>query len=292
MLPSQNNEVGVSFAGQISDNTRRAYTSDLCSFFGVDSMDRLNAEDLGRITVEQVIAYRNSLLARYKPATVARKMSSLRSLFDFLCSTGLLRKNPATSKLARSPKVSQDSNTAGLTQEEAELLLRQPDRSTQLGKRDYAILLLMITAGLRRSEVVSVKKSNIFQVGSHYVMLVTGKGGKVEQIKLKPGTYTAIFEYGNTHNRDEMFLNRYGKPMSAQSVWDLVEKYCHKAGIEKNTTPHSLRHTFVTLAIDNGASLVKVQAAARHADPKTTIRYFRNKHNLDDNAIDYIPING
>ena len=119
-------------------------------------------------------------------------------------------------------------------------------------------------------------------------MLVTGKGGKVEQIKLKPGTYTAIFEYGNMHSRDEMFLNRYGKPMSDQAVWDLVEKYCQRAGITKKITPHSLRHTFVTLAFDGGAGIHKVQAAARHADPKTTIRYFRNKNNLDDNAVDYI----
>ena len=170
MLPAQNNKVGVFFAGQISENTRRAYTSDLCSFFGVDSMDCVTQEDLGKVGLEQVIAYRNNLLDKYKPATVARKMSSLRSLFDFLCSTGLLRNNPATSKLARSPKVSQDSNTAGLTQEEAELILRQPDRSTLLGKRDYAMLLLMITAGLRRSECDCQEKSEPLarKILSHY----------------------------------------------------------------------------------------------------------------------------
>ncbi len=288
MLPAKANKIDTFLAGQLSDQTRRAYAADLCGFFGVGSMDEVSLERIQGITMEQVVAYRNFLLANYSKATVARKMSALRSMFDYFCSIGLLRNNPATSKLARSPKVSTDSSTAGLTRQEAELLLRQPDQNTLTGKRDFAILLLLLTAGLRRSEVVSVKKSDFFQVGSHVGLAVEGKGGKTEQIKMQPKTHAAIFDYCGQHGSDAVFLNQYGQPISTQAVWRIVEKYVAKAGIKKKITPHSLRHTFVTLAIDGGAKLVQVQTAARHSDPKTTMRYYRNKHNMDDNAVDYI----
>lgn len=288
MLPVMTNKVDTFLAGQLSDETRRAYAADLCGFYRVGSLGEISLERIQGVTLEQVVAYRNFLLANYKKATVARKMSALRSLFDYFCSVGLLRNNPATSKLARSPKVSNESNTAGLTRQEAELLLHQPDTTTLIGKRDYAILLLLLTAGLRRSEVVSIKKSKFFQSGSHVGLLVEGKGGKEEPIKMQPRTYAAIFEYCQHHTSDIVFLNRYGRPISDQAVWRIVEKYIAQAGIKKKITPHSLRHTFVTLAIDGGAKLVQVQTAARHADPKTTMRYYRNKNNMDDNAVDYI----
>jgi len=300
MLSVMTNKVDTFLAGQLSDETRRAYAADLCGFFRVGSMGEISLERIQGITLEQVVAYRNFLLANYKKATVARKMSALRSLFDYFCSVGLLRNNPATSKLARSPKVSNDSNTAGLTRQEAELLLRQPDRNTLTGKRDYAILLLLLTAGLRRSEVVSIKKSKFFQAGSHVGLLVEGKGGKEEPVKMQPRTYAAIFEYCGQHDSDTAFLNQYGRPMSNQVVWRIVDKYVDKAGIKKRITPHSLRHTFVTLAIDGGAHLHQVQTATRHADPKTTMRYYRNRDNMgdnmgdnmDDNAVDYIHFYG
>jgi len=138
----------------------------------------------------------------------------------------------------------------------------------------------LLTGGLRRSEV--------FQVGNHVGLEVEGKGGKATQIKIQPRTYTAIIEYCIQHVSDTVFLNQYGRPISTQAVWRIVDKYVDKAGIKKKITPHSLRHTFVTLAIDGGAKLVQVQTAARHSDPKTTMRYYRNKDNMDDNAVDYI----
>lgn len=291
MLPAKSNKIDTFLTGQLSDQTRRAYAADLCGFFRVGSLGEISLERIQGITLEQVVEYRNFLLAKYKKATVARKMSALRSLFDYFCSIGLLRNNPATSKLARSPKVGNESNTAGLTRQEAELLLRQPDKNTLTGKRDYAILLLLLTAGLRRSEVVPIKKSDFFQVGSHVGLVVEGKGGKVEPVKMQPRTHKAIFDYCQHHTIDAVFLNRYGRPMSDQAVWRIVEKYIAQAGIKKRITPHSLRHTFVTLAIDGGATLHKVQVAARHADPKTTMRYYRNRDNMDDNAVDYVKLN-
>lgn len=290
MLPATANKLDTFLAGQLSDHTRRAYAADLCGFFGVGSINQISLDQIRSVTLEQVVSYRNFLLANYSKATVARKMSALRSMFDYFCSIGIMRYNPASSKLTRSPKVGNDSNTDGLTRQEAEMLLRQPDRNTLIGKRDYALLLLLITDGLRRSEVVSIKKSNFFQSGSHVGLEVEGKGGKTEKIKIQPKTHAAIFDYCNRHDRDTVFLNQYGQSMSTQAVWRIVEKYAFMAGIKKKITPHSLRHTFVTLAIDGGAKLVQVQTAARHSDPKTTMRYYRNRDNMDDNAVDYIDL--
>jgi len=290
MLPANKNDASVFLAGQLSGNTRRAYERDLCEFFQIGALERITVEMVKGVTLEQVVCYRNMLLDKYKPATVARRMSALRSFFDYCCSIGLLRTNPATSKLARSPRVDNESTKAGLTRQEAELLLKQPDKNTLAGKRDFALLLLLITAGLRRSEVVAVKKSDFMQIDRHYVLNVTGKGMVPAQIKIQPRTYTAVFDYCSLHDSDYVFLNRFGRRMSDVAVWRIVEKYINQAGIEKQISPHSLRHTFVTLAIDGGAELHKVQVAARHASPKTTMRYYRNKQNLDNNAIDYIDI--
>jgi site-specific recombinase XerD len=78
------------------------------------------------------------------------------------------------------------------------------------------------------------------------------------------------------------------KPLSEKAIWKIVERRVEQAGIEGNITPHSTRHTFITLALDGGALLHKVQVAAGHADPRTTERYWRTKENLDDNAVDYV----
>lgn len=80
------------------------------------------------------------------------------------------------------------------------------------------------------------------------------------------------------------------KPLSEKAVWKIVEARVKAAGITANITPHSTRHTFITLALDGGAPLHKVQVAAGHADPRTTERYWRTRENLDDNAVDYIKI--
>src|SRR5579871_2660870 len=78
------------------------------------------------------------------------------------------------------------------------------------------------------------------------------------------------------------------KPLAEKAVWKIVERRVKEAGILAHITPHSTRHTFITLALDGGAPLHKVQVAAGHADPRTTERYWRTKENLDDNAVDYV----
>ena len=136
-------------SNQLSMHTRRAYRCDIKSFFNAFSMDELE-----NLTSEDIAGYRDKLLERLSPSTVARKLTVIRKFFSFCASSELMRYNP--DQTVRSPKVSQYSTTNGLTKEQAESLLRQPDKATVMGKRDYAIPSLMLHNGLRNSEVTSI----------------------------------------------------------------------------------------------------------------------------------------
>ena len=285
-------------SNQVSAHTRRAYRSDIMSFLSVFSMDRL-----AHVTADEIAVYRDSLLERLQPSTVARRLTVIRQFLDFCVSVRLLKSNPA--QTVRSPKVSQYSSTNGLTREQAESLLRQPDRTTVKGKRDYAILCLMLHNGLRNSEVTGIRWGDFYEERGHVVLSVRGKGEKRGVTKIKPSVMAAIRDYVWVSGREldagsPLFIgestnsvihwNRAGKPLSPGGIRYIVSEYARLAGIGKRITPHSLRHTCVTLCLDGGGTIRHAQYLAQHEDPKTTIRYDRNRNNLDDHGTDYIKL--
>lgn len=300
--------------GALSERTRAAYRRDVEGF--LDWLHEVGIEDVGEITPDELLAYRNHLLTYLKPASVARKLSVLRNFFDLCQEKGISQSNPARSRRVRSPKVSSYSTTAGLNQAQAEALLRQPDRSTLLGRRDYAILSLMLHTGLRRSEVVAAKCGDFVTKLGYRVLIVVGKGNKPRDVKVPEKVWRAINEYLQDSRReissqsplfvpvpDSRSAEMKGAeetPLSAEAIWWMVQKYAKQAGFlpegqdrkSVNITPHSLRHTFITLALAGGAPLHKVQYAAGHSDPRTTERYDRDRENLDDNATDYVRLRG
>lgn len=286
-------------SNQISVHTRRAYRCDVESFFNTFSMDRL--ED---ITAEDVAEYRDSLLKSLQPSTVARKLTVIRQFLNFCVSSEILKHNSA--QMVRSPKVSQYSTTNGLTKEQAESLLRQPDKSIVMGKRDYAILCLMLHNGLRNSEVTNVKWGDFNEERGHIILTIRGKGEKRSITKIKPSVMAAIEDYVQASGREldgcsPLFIgektnsvihwNRVGKPLTTEGIRNVVRKYGRMAGVTKRISPHSLRHTCITLCLDGGGTIRHAQYLARHEDPKTTMRYDRNRNNLDDHGTDYIRLN-
>ena len=294
-------------AGQLSANTIRAYQYDIAQFFSLQDIRQLTTEHVRRITLKNVVEYRNRLMATYRPATVNRKLSAVRSAFDYFVDGGLIERNPVKSKFVRGPRVPQESLTEALTREEAERLLRQPNRSTILGKRDYAILLLMLHDGLRRAEVVNLHCGTIKAEGYYHVLHVLGKGNKLRKAKIKPQVREAIAEYLEAQGIDPSASQAEKRPLftrhahgrvpwqgktesglTGEALRQMLGKYVKRAGITKRIHPHSLRHTFTTLAIEGGAKIHQVQAALGHADPKTTMRYFRAYENLENNATDYV----
>lgn len=285
-------------SNQVSAHTRRAYRCDIMSFLSAFSMDRL-----AHITADEIAVYRDGLLESLQPSTVARRLTVIRQFLDFCTSAKLLRHNPA--QAVRSPKVSQYSSTNGLTREQAESLLRQPDRATVKGKRDYAILCLMLHNGLRNSEVTGIRWRDFYEERGHVVLNIRGKGEKRSITKVKPNVMAAIQDYMWASSREldaesplfigertnsVVYWDRVGKPLSPGGIRYIVSEYARLAGIGKQITPHSLRHTCVTLCLDGGGTIRHAQYLAQHEDPKTTIRYDRNRHNLDDHGTDYIKL--
>jgi len=278
-------------AGALSENTRRAYRQAIEDFLnGV-------GKSLSHITREDMIAYRNDLMSRYSPSTVALRLSVLSQVFEEAKTRGMVEKNPL--ERLRRPKVPQESTTEGLTEKEAAAMLATCNRSTIKGARDYALLKLMLYTAVRRSEVCALRWDDIRHERGHHVLWVQGKGQKRRKVKLQVPVLRAVEEYFDKSSRDKkaeapLFVatqhNRGEIPMSANTIAQIVKARATKAGIEKRITPHSLRHSAITLALDGGATVRQVQYLAGHADPKTTMRYDRNRENLDDHGSDYIRI--
>ena len=155
-----------------------------------------------------------------------------------------------------------------LIQEEAEALLKQPDRRTWQGKRDYALLLTMLSTGLRKAELCNLKAKDIKTYRNRLVIDVTGKGKRHRRIGLKNDVYSSISAYmkasGNGSAEHFIFytLGKHGlckeQPLTHKSVDCLLKKYSKKALIRKRVTPHTLRHTFATSLLDNGTDLKTV----------------------------------
>ena len=182
-----------------------------------------------------------------------------------------------------------------LTQEEAEALLKQPDRRTTQGKRDYSILLTMLTTGVRKAELCNLKGRDIKTYRNQIVLDVTGKGQRHRRIGLKNDTYSAIQNYtkaqGNGCPDHTVYftLGKHGlcaeQSLTPKAVDCVIEKYSKKALIRKRVTPHTLRHTFATSLLDAGVDLKTVQALMGHSHIRTTEKYL---HSNDDKKFEAV----
>ena len=290
------------FAGQLSPRTRRAYRADFADFVEFLGLDpaadwRQIVRALCQVTRDEATRYRDKLIADGKaPATITRKLSVAANVYAVLVEERVLEKNPFGR--VKRPRVSREGKTPALTKRQAEKLLATPDRSRHVGHRDFVLLGLLFFCGLRRHEVVKVRREDFVETSGHVVLRVRGKGGKDASVKVAPALWREVQAYilrwGLTGHlfpamsRNEEFNNPDGH-ISTTAVAQLFKKYCRRAGLDaKRLAPHSARATAITLALDGGASVRQVQHFARHADANTTLRYDRARQNLDDNAADYI----
>lgn len=182
-----------------------------------------------------------------------------------------------------------------LTQDEASALLKQPDRRSVQGKRDYAILLTLLTTGLRKAELCSLLGRFIKTYRNGLVVDVTGKGGKHRRIGLKKETFESVRTYTKAHGNGSpdhhvfFTLGKHGpyseQPLSHRAVDCIVKKYADMALLRKRVTPHTLRHTFATSLLDAGVDLKTVQNLMGHSSIRTTERYL---HSSDDKKMDAV----
>ena len=303
-------------AGQLSPRTRRAYASDLAELLSVLEEWQVG---LTGVTRDHLHAYRSWLAGEAvagltprkacAPASVSRKVSVARQFFAEAEGRGLIPANPAAR--LRGFRVSDESKTLGLSRQQARELLEKIDTATLLGLRDRALLSLMIRTGLRRMDALGATLGALGEQQGHRTLRVVSKGNKERLIKIPPEVarhldawrgaagalreeagrtplFCGIVKAGRGKGMRYLLYGGGQRPLSEAAVWKVVVRRAREAGITENVTPHSTRHTFITLALDAGAPLHKVQVAAGHADPRTTERYWRTKQNLDDNAVDYV----
>ena len=186
--------------------------------------------------------------------------------------------------------------TEFLTEEEAQAILRVPDRRTLQGKRDYAIILTLLTTGLRKAELCNLKVGDLKTYRNQAVIDVIGKGNKFRRIPLKTETLLAIKHYlKSTENGTELAhplfqtLGKHGpyreRGLTHKAVDCLIKSVVKKALIQKSVHPHVMRHTFATTLLDNGNDLRTVQALMGHSHIRTTERYL---HSTDDRKVEAI----
>lgn len=186
--------------------------------------------------------------------------------------------------------------TEFLTEDEVEALLRVPDRRTLQGKRDYAILLLLLTTGLRKAEICNLKLGDLKTYRNQAVIDVVGKGKKFRRIPIKNETLLAIQDYlkatkNGVSPEHPIFytLGKHGpyeqRCLSPKAVDCLVKSVAKKALIHKRIHPHVMRHTFATTLLDKGNDLRTVQALMGHSHIRTTETYL---HSTDDKKVEAI----
>ncbi len=216
----------------------------------------------------------------YSPATMARKIATLRSFHRWLEKRSLIATNPML--LIRTPKQSKRLPKA-IDVTQVEKLLSAPDHSNLLGARDRAILETLYSTGIRVSELVGINRGDIDDTGA--TLIVRGKGRRERIVPLGSHALAALRHYGgmldtmtngNGQGPDPqapLFINKHGGRLSTRSVRRKVSKYLNQAGLDPNISPHTLRHSFATHLLDNGADLRSVQELLGHQSLSTTQVY-------------------
>lgn len=256
-----------------SANTVSSYLRDVQQF--ASAMEMLEIP-LTEVLPGDVERYAQSLINKGKSAaTVTRAMASVKSFYTCLQKTGYAGNNPArgvtTTKVERKlPQV--------LTSKEVELFLDQPSCTDLKGYRDRAMLELLYATGIRVSELIGLQTGDV-NLGGGFLRC-PGKG-KERVIPLYPAAVRALSDYikkvrpqlVNDPEETVLFVNMNGEPMSRQGFWKLVKYYQEKAGIHKEITPHTLRHSFAAHLLENGADLHSIQEMLGHADISSTQIY-------------------
>lgn len=268
-----------------SEHTRRAYARDLRAFFRWCAEHELDPLAVRRVHLDAYAAHlqrpHDPGARPLAPASIARALSTLSGLYRYAVAEQVLDRSPAAA--LRRPRVADDSPATGLTRPELRALLRAASAD---GPRSAALITLLALNGLRIDEALSRDVEHLDHERGHRILRLRRKGGTRAVTVLAPPTAHALDTYLAGRDSGPIFTTRTGRRMDEPAAWRLVRRLARRAGLASadRLNPHSLRHTFVTTALDAGVPLRDVQDAAGHADPRTTRRYDRARHNLDRHA--------
>ena len=266
-----------------SQNTVSSYLRDISQF-----ADYLQARgpELLEVTAETVQSYMDWMLSRGKSAaSVTRFLASVKSFYNFQIFSGKVKANPAKGVAAakaerKYPKI--------LTSKEVDLFLEQPQCVDAKGFRDHAMLELLYATGIRVSELITLDLEDLNLAAG---FIHCSSKGKERIIPLYRTAVKALQDYAwkirpqliSDEEETALFVNMNGERMSRQGCWKIIKYYQEKAGMEKEITPHTLRHSFAVHLLENGADLRSIQEMLGHADISSTQIYTHVvKGNLKD----------
>lgn len=257
-----------------SHNTITSYVRDVKQF----SLYLLEQEEseLPQAETEQIERYMAYMAAKGKSAaSAARSIASLKSYYGYLQNRGVIRRNPAKEAI---PVRAERKLPQILTGKEVELLLEQPQCVDPKGYRDHAMLEVLYATGIRVSELIGLDLEDVSLSGS---FIRCASRGRERIIPLYAGAVKALSEYMKTirpqlvvdMREQALFVNMSGERMSRQGFWKIIKHYQEKAQIQKDITPHTLRHSFAAHLLENGADLRSIQEMLGHADISSTQIY-------------------
>lgn len=257
----------------LAKTTQSSYRQDLTEFEAWLQDQHAASFPIELTTVQEFLQTQNDQKA---PASMSRMISAMRKFYRYLMRESLVSADPMT--LVDSPKPAQHL-PATLSTAEIDRLMAAPDVNKPLGLRDRAIFELMYATGLRVSEVVNLTMDEMHLTLN--LLQVTGKGDKQRIVPISPQAVEWVQNY-LTNGRPQLvrqappanvFVNFHGNKLTRQGIWKNLKAYIDALGIQKNVTPHTLRHSFATHLLENGADLRVVQALLGHSDISTTQIY-------------------
>ena len=260
----------------LSDNSISSYKTDLSKF--ISFIKEKNIKDFNDVKYTVITEF-FSKLKEYEltSASVSRYSSSLRGFFSYLFEQKYIEENPT--KNLTSTKIARNLPTV-LSFNEIEKIFEQPNVKEKLGIRDRAILELFYSSGLRVSELINLKISDLFFEDE--VIRVLGKGSKQRIIPIGSSAIKWVTEYlvkvrplfqKKMKSENIVFISNRGTKLSRMTIWKIVKKYTEQAEIQKDVHPHTFRHSFATHLLEGGADLRAVQEMLGHADISTTQIY-------------------
>lgn len=289
-------EEEIWLAKQKSPRTRRAYRQDVRHF--METLRIRSLEELRQVDHRAVIVWERHMRETEgaQASTVRRRLAALSSLFKHLVEHGHAARNPVAD-VSRPTINRAEGSTLAFSKKQARKILDAPPEQSLEGLRDRAILSVGLQVGLRRAEIAALRVSDLHENRGFDSLRVVRKGGRKEALAINPQTAQRLKSYLLVAGHGEdlsgpLFrpLKHNGKQqgprrsMSPDAIDRVLRKYAKALGLERGYSAHSMRATFITTALENGASLEDVQKAAGHRDPSTTKLYDRRGYNPERSA--------
>lgn len=269
-----------------SDNTINSYDTELSDF-----SEFIGNKDFTKVTIKNIENYLKTL-EELAPSSIAHRISTLKSFYSYLVKTSIVASSPVES--IKQPKLGLHIPEC-LTYDEIDMLL-DIEVKTPFDSRNKAILELLYATGLRISELINLKFSN-FDV-EECIVRVIGKGDKERIVPIYDSALEYLKIYINNYRysllikgpSEYIFLNNHGEPLTRQAVFKMIKKECLIKGIKKNISPHTLRHTFASHLLQNGADLRIIQELLGHSSLSTTQIYTHvTNEKLKNDYFEYHP---